>query len=202
MTHRTDLEVPFSEKDEAKARGARWDAVTRTWFVPLGVDTTPFQTWIPETEDGLTKLLPPVFVVESSTACWKCGGRVKVGAIAASSFVESLDDSAAELDLYLFSGITYLPTDLAAAVRTLNPGYRLRYSKTAGMKYYMNHCICGAQLGDFFMYSEPGGAFFPVEAEDAKSMKLHRVSTTRPLEVAGDPGFVYPNLVLDHAVRV
>lgn len=30
---RVDLRVPYSEKDEAKRHGARWDAVRKTWWI-------------------------------------------------------------------------------------------------------------------------------------------------------------------------
>lgn len=35
---RTYLAVPFSEKDEAKAIGAKWDKAAKTWYAPEGVD--------------------------------------------------------------------------------------------------------------------------------------------------------------------
>lgn len=41
-----DLTVPIHEKDDAKTLGARWNAEKRIWFVPAGVDTTPFAKWI------------------------------------------------------------------------------------------------------------------------------------------------------------
>lgn len=41
------LEVPFKEKDDAKALGARWDAEARKWFVPPGKDLALFQAWLP-----------------------------------------------------------------------------------------------------------------------------------------------------------
>lgn len=34
MTDRIYLDVPFSEKDEAKALGARWDPQRRSWYAP------------------------------------------------------------------------------------------------------------------------------------------------------------------------
>lgn len=51
------LNVPFREKDQAKALGARWDAVRKKWFVPaeLSDDLTPFQRWLP----AQTELLQP-----------------------------------------------------------------------------------------------------------------------------------------------
>lgn len=41
------LNVPFSEKDQAKALGARWDGSTKRWYVPEGKPTAPFQQWLP-----------------------------------------------------------------------------------------------------------------------------------------------------------
>jgi putative DNA primase/helicase len=41
----TILEVPFSEKDEVKELGARWDPEMRKWFVPKGINTEPFEKW-------------------------------------------------------------------------------------------------------------------------------------------------------------
>lgn len=42
------LEVPFRAKDEAKALGARWDAVARKWYVPAGRDPSLFEAWLPQ----------------------------------------------------------------------------------------------------------------------------------------------------------
>lgn len=41
------LNVPFREKDIAKSLGARWDRDNATWYVPAGVDLTPFSKWLP-----------------------------------------------------------------------------------------------------------------------------------------------------------
>lgn len=43
----TYLTVPFSQKDKAKALGARWDSAQRQWFVPAGLELAPFQAWLP-----------------------------------------------------------------------------------------------------------------------------------------------------------
>jgi len=43
----TYLNVPFKQKDEAKAKGARWDGEARKWFVPVGRDLEPFANWLP-----------------------------------------------------------------------------------------------------------------------------------------------------------
>ena len=35
---RTELDVPFSHKEEAKALGAKWDRTKKIWYVPSGVN--------------------------------------------------------------------------------------------------------------------------------------------------------------------
>lgn len=44
----TFLNVPYSEKDEAKALGARWNPQVRKWYVPAGIDLALFTPWLPE----------------------------------------------------------------------------------------------------------------------------------------------------------
>ncbi len=44
---RVDLNVPYSEKDEAKRLGAFWDPVKRTWYVSAKENLRPFLRWMP-----------------------------------------------------------------------------------------------------------------------------------------------------------
>lgn len=43
----TFLQVVFREKDQVKRLGARWDQEQKQWYVPAGVDLTPFARWLP-----------------------------------------------------------------------------------------------------------------------------------------------------------
>lgn len=43
---RTNLKVPFAEKDEAKRLGARWDPANKTWYVKDAEDLTAFARWL------------------------------------------------------------------------------------------------------------------------------------------------------------
>ena len=47
----TYLDVPFSEKEQAKNLGAWWDPAAKKWFVPQGKSLEPFNRWIPSEED-------------------------------------------------------------------------------------------------------------------------------------------------------
>lgn len=40
------LKTPYSDKDECKTHGGRWDQEKRKWYIPPNVDITPFKRWI------------------------------------------------------------------------------------------------------------------------------------------------------------
>ncbi len=44
----TKLNVPYAEKDQAKALGARWDSEHRTWYIPAGLPQSTFAKWLPK----------------------------------------------------------------------------------------------------------------------------------------------------------
>lgn len=46
-TDRFYINVPFKEKNEAKALGAKWDRQADAWFVPEGIDQHLFDRWKP-----------------------------------------------------------------------------------------------------------------------------------------------------------
>lgn len=50
----TELDVPFIEKDQAKQLGARWNAASKRWYVPAGLDLQQFARWLPDAEELLT----------------------------------------------------------------------------------------------------------------------------------------------------
>lgn len=48
---RTYLDVPYAEKNQAKALGARWDGKAKSWYAPEGTDLKPLQKWMPQTQE-------------------------------------------------------------------------------------------------------------------------------------------------------
>ena len=49
---RLNLKVSFTEKDEAKKLGARWDAAQKIWYVEGKADLAPFAKWSPTPQVG------------------------------------------------------------------------------------------------------------------------------------------------------
>lgn len=74
---RTNLQVPFAEKDEAKRLGARWDPARRLWYVQNAADLSAFSRWLPGTAlDGATAPQKPTSTRKPATSA----ALVKVGA--------------------------------------------------------------------------------------------------------------------------
>ena len=44
---RTNLRVPFAEKDDAKRLGAKWDPARKVWYIEDKADISPFSRWLP-----------------------------------------------------------------------------------------------------------------------------------------------------------
>ncbi|MEG0004101.1 DUF5710 domain-containing protein [Comamonas sp.] len=49
------LWVPFEQKDQAKALGAKWDRQAHAWYVPAGIDAAPFAQWTQRHNDDVAR---------------------------------------------------------------------------------------------------------------------------------------------------
>lgn len=86
------LEVPYDDKDAAKALGAKWAPWLRRWYVPQGLDPQPFAPWSPNTPSAeqlpsSPEDLPPLghLVPASRTGIRAAGARPDVSQGAAHS---------------------------------------------------------------------------------------------------------------------
>jgi hypothetical protein len=220
---RAYLDVPFSEKDNAKSLGAKWDAKARKWYVPEGGEVSRFSRWLPSTEwirrdlDALTHdgphspvpdsvhtenvtVFAPLYLVESSALCWRCKRLTKVVALAAA---QVLCDGWRRGDVTVLSNVRSLPAPFADLMVQVWPQYHPDYSKQAGGRYLMNHCDrCKAKLGDFFLHDEPGAAFFPTDARSARAIRLRPLPIQVSFSLEADVTDSSPNLIDKYASRV
>ncbi len=76
----------------------------------------------------------------------------------------------------ILSNVRRISSSALSIINKHSKLYYPAYSKTAKMTYYANHCChCKSMQGDFMMFDEPGGVFYPVTSEQAKKIKLHEV---------------------------
>ena len=115
MEELTVLNVPFSEKDEAKLLGAKWNPTIKKWYVPAGVDHALFEKWT-LVEDEFA--LAPIFFIKSMQVCWRCDEISDVYCVASSGF---LDEDGADSEFTIFSNFACIDDKIAVLIREYIP---------------------------------------------------------------------------------
>lgn len=138
------------------------------------------------------KIFPPFYLFFSSEPCWKCGEEQTVVALGVSGCHDeeygfcSGGEGQSEEIILLVSNLSEIPEGLRSEIAKRHPRFKLHHSHTASSSYYANMCGCGAHFGDFYLFSEPGGAFFPTSEEEAESVAYCELPIAEPLEVVGN----------------
>jgi hypothetical protein len=182
------LNVPFEEKDEAKALGARWNPQLKSWYIPIGKDADSFAKWLPpEPEASLfIQAIPPVYLAKTFVNCWKCGEFTDVFCFAAAGYIE--EGERYEFFSH-FSNLADMDERLLTILKTHAPHYTGDYSHQAGAYYFINHCEhCNAKIGDFYMHNEPGGEFCPIDDVQGGAITLYDIKAiTKPIDIDASP---------------
>ncbi len=169
----TIIEVPFAEKDRAKSLGAKWNSEIKKWYIPEGIEKEKFSEWM----EDFRVLNPPIYLASSSTNCWKCSQKTPVFCLAYRASKKS--------DGYVtfVSFLGYVPNDLHHIFKEKAPTYYLAYTKQSDSSYYVNHCKCGAKLGDFFLHEEPDGPFCIMSKEELNQITLSDLNIKNAIEI-------------------
>lgn len=166
------LNVPFAEKEEAKALGARWSPELKLWFVEIK-DTVPsdlYRWFIGEVDYNL--LAKVYSIVVASKPCWKCHEQTMVTTFLLDRYYELTHFETDEVEIPFYnwqevhnlsfvSNITALDQSVLAVMNQENSHYRKTYSKALEGSYFANNCThCGLLQGDFNLYQEPSSIFY------------------------------------------
>lgn len=208
MSKLTFLDVPFDQKDEVKALGAKWHSKQRKWFVPEEVDSSLFVQWVPQYDTEFNiRTKAPFYLIESFEVCYRCQSNAPVitfGAAGSDDLIESSPASDENSDCndeepVSFSYISVIPGRLAAFIEKNYPTYFIDWSNTTESYYFMNHCDkCNARLGDFFLHSEPDHAFFPQTPEDVNHMKVTNLKSTGGVTLNASVHYGSMAYILEH----
>lgn len=179
---------PGTDSEQMEALGARWEPQLGSWvldhFSPW-VDTTPVAQWMPSHVSSY------FYLAQSMTSCWKCKKTIPVVAVLLppETLGWNQDDqtwSYSNVPVWA-SQLSRVTKGTAKLLAAKAPNLRLAYAKMSNSTYYANHCPdCGALQGQYFLFQEPGGAFFPVSREQAQRISLKRIS--QPFVAAGACG--------------
>lgn len=176
------INVPFSEKDEAKKLGAWWNPEERSWYVKRRRDYPQFYKWILGNNEERFILCDYFYIVEGKRKCYRCQRETEVIGFAIEKFY-ILHDPEEYGELYSWWDgeihiASYIDPISEKLLNYLNKkyGYHMGYSKTVKDSYLANHCKhCNAIQGDYFLFSEPDSPFFIDTIEDARNLKLYKV---------------------------
>ncbi|MBS0340659.1 MAG: hypothetical protein JSS56_09030 [Proteobacteria bacterium] len=156
----------------------------------------------PEDREPPLRVLPPLLLLSTETACWKCGRPMKAVALAAHALEEDgervgdVDDTS---DMLILRGVSGMPDEVLKELVRRNPSYGKRYSGTAADSYFANNCDCGTFIGDFYLHAEPGGAFFPTSETEAGTIIVEYLPSQEPVEIHGTWGAGVGDFILAHA---
>lgn len=162
------LNVPYAEKDEVKALGAKWNAKVKKWYIETYRDKyTKFAKWILRDTDEVFIAFEYIYIIEGEQKCWKCHKKTKVIGLGISEYIniygeldrpqfydsfESGDDN--ELHLAWVDKEEDIPPKL---LKYLKEKYSVKtgYSNTLEARCFANHCdCCGALQGNYFLFDE------------------------------------------------
>ncbi len=176
------INVPYSEKDEAKKLGAWWDSQKKSWYVKRRKDYPKFYKWILGNQEETFILCDYFYIVEAMRKCYRCKRETEVIGFGIENFY-ILHDPKEYRDLYSWWDedihmASYIDPMSDKLLDFLNReyGYHMGYSKTVEDSYMANHCkYCNALQGDYFLFNEPDSPFCIDTIDDARNLKLHKV---------------------------
>ena len=195
---RTELDVPFSHKDEAKALGAKWDRTKKIWYVPDGVNPEPFAAWLPGV-DRSDPSAPYIYLVLGKRECWKCHEQTTVAAFgipylaaedsgskAAPSAAPTMDDTghiaidtARANATAIVPALGCVPAEIRNYLRE-RCGYKPVTSRTTKTVSLASTCTgCGVLQGSHYLFEEPTSPFALTAINKLPALEFVRV------EVAG-----------------
>ena len=142
-----------------------------------------------------------MFVATADYQCHQCQKLTKVVALGAPAMGR---DTSADAMWPVFdeaTGISYLKDlgqEAIEALKSTGCNIFIDHSFSVDEKYWMNHCShCNAKIGDHYIHSSPGVAFFPTTEEEMNEVKIEAVA--RPLSADASPAMgVFARIVAKH----
>jgi hypothetical protein len=141
----------------------------------------------------------PFYLLLGTQDCWKCGNSCRVAGLSSDEPAEESDDE--QYEPFTLNNIQAMPDEFLAAIRRIQPSYEKRASKMAGISYFMNVCPCGAFFGDHYLFAEPGGAFFPMDDDEAGEIEVYKLPFKGTYEFTCSAGLGTGRSILEHGKR-
>lgn len=172
MNIKVYLDIPYNEKDEAKALYARWDPKEKKWYYKGDIKYLyKFGKWILNKNREVLIALDSIYLFEGKQRCWKCNKYTTVIGLGIGNNICFYESMPGEFSYgYSPKGIVFLswvnsekdiPDKLLKYMKTK---YKVHSTTTkAGGKCFANHCEhCGAVQGNNYIFNESDTVFEPL----------------------------------------
>lgn len=182
------LNVPFAEKEEAKALGAHWNPELKKWHVNKKSNYPKFQKWFPD--NTWLIICGSLYIVEGYRRCWKCGRITRIIGFGFENYYELCDPEDSDFDFIYHNGILHISAFFEPFPQCLldyiqeRYNYKQAYSHTAKGYYMANTCDhCGSIQGNWPLFNEPDGLFFAFDRAITKNLTLNKISLIYDLPI-------------------
>lgn len=198
------LNVPFEEKDEAKALGARWDVKRKVWYVPNVEDFHKFEKWMGE---GNVLVTDYFYIMISTKKCFRCHKDTLVIGFAFDKFYEFDEEKGRFFFVNEFTWMSSLKNSYhkeAEKYLLEKYNYKLNYSKFVNDSYYSVTCQhCGVIQGEHFLFDSDESSVAPFEGvDDEVSKKIILMKVKIPYCFPANIGWMGDCNILDCATIV
>ena len=175
------IEVPYKDKDEAKALGARWDLGRKSWYIENPRKYPRFEKWIPTNKWGRSTVICDYFyIVAGEKECARCGyvGNVIVYGLKNTVWIEK--DKEEGITEFFDEGVHFVPNIYNVPKETLNFMRKNFGVKTSisdnGKISYRNVCReCGKVHSKKSLLNSFNPPFMIYSHLDAEKLKLYRI---------------------------
>lgn len=203
------LNVPYSEKDQVKSLGARWNPELKKWYVEERKDYKKFIKWILDGKDETTIICDELYIVEGIHTCFKCKNKTKVIGFGIKKHFDVYDpneyDNVFEFwneDISISSQIDPLPISLQKYLLEKYNYYK-DFPKTTQSKYFANHCSnCKIIQGEFFLFGEVNSPFFIESPEEAKNLILYKIPLENDIILNTDIAYGSTDWMIEKYARI
>lgn len=184
------LNVPYTEKDEAKALGAKWNPSEKSWVAPGSTynEYKKYSRWF----DGSIIVQNELYLIDAARICWKCGKTTKVVCFALKNYVD-INSQYLDYHYFLTSMITKMPGEVFNHIQG-HYNFKEKYSNTIKGKCWANCCShCDSLQGNNYLFYELDSPFYADAPEKARQLTMYRISL--PFDMCVDLGATFPIVI-------
>ncbi len=178
------LNVPYVEKDQAKALGAKWNPELKRWYADVPRDYYKFRKWFSDPKANLV-VCNQIYIVVGKDRCFRCKNDTNVISLAVDAYdnLKGTPSSFCDGDIHFIEDIENPPEALQKYLLD-NHRYYKGYSKTTQNYYFGNHCEhCGTLQGNYYLYHEIDSLFWIQSASQAASLTVYCIPLPYDLEL-------------------